>query len=111
MGAIRIALDLGECACIAVCACILGPRAQEFVEMFAIDHANKAVLDRDIDLPPCGRDHARGIHLGHDLFVGDEEIFYQTRWNRPAAGFDPSVTVDKSDLVTGPCEVFCSGGP
>ncbi len=53
MGALCIAFDL----CVGACES-LGPRSgsavtHEFIEIFPIHHANKAVFNRDIHFSPC----------------------------------------------------------
>jgi hypothetical protein len=75
----------------------VGADPQEFVEMFAIDHANVTVFDRNIDVALRGRNHARGVDAGNDLAVRNVEILDQPRGDRATAGFDPPIAVNERD--------------
>ena len=75
-------------------------RAQKRVEILAVDHADIAVLDRDIDLTPGRRDHARGVHLRQQLIFGDVEVLHQRRRDRAATGLDAPFPVQKRHTVT-----------
>ena len=83
--------------------------AQERIEILAVDHADEPVLDRDIDLPPGGGDHPRGVNLGQKLRVTDVEVFHQARRNRAATGLDPPLPVKQHDGMTGPCKILGGG--
>ena len=74
MGAFGVPLDPLEGAGVAVRPCLVGALAEELVEVLTVDHADEAVLDRDVDLAAGGRDHAGGVDLGDDLIVGDLEV-------------------------------------
>jgi hypothetical protein len=113
MGAVLVALDAQVGAGEAFRPGLLRADAQELVEMLPVDHADEAVLDRDVDAPPGGGDHARGGDLGDELIFGDVEIADQARRDRAAAGLDPARAVDQRHLVPRPGEVFgsgCTGG-
>src|SRR6056297_3053984 len=104
-----VAVDPYECACEPYGPGRFGTGAQEGVEILAIDHADKAVLDGNVHVPPGGRDHARGVHLGDQLLFADVEILHQARGNGAATGLDPALTVQKRHAVPGPGKVFGGG--
>ena len=75
--------------------------AQEGVEVLAVDHADEAVVDRDVDVARGGRDHAGAGDPGDDLVVGDGEVGDQPRRDRAAAGLDAAGPVEQRHRVAG----------
>ena len=73
-------------------------RWQERVKILAVDHADKAVLDRDIDAAPGGRDHARRGDFGQQLLWSECRNPHQAGRDRAAAGFDPPFAVQQRNL-------------
>lgn len=87
-----------------------GPLAQPFVELLAVDHADEAALDGDVDLDRLGRDHARGRGAGDEEVVGDGEVLDGTRRNRAATGLDPPGAVQQQHAAALAREVIgCRG--
>ena len=91
----------------------LRPRAQPLIELVAIDHAHKAVFNRNIDLFVGGRDHARAPRLGHQQVVRDLEVFDQARRNRAAAWLGAALAIQQQHRAALLRQVIgsgCAGG-
>ena len=74
MGACRITLDPQIGAGEAFGPVAHRAQAQEFIEMLAVDHTDKAVLNGDVHRPSRGRDHSCDVDLCHDLAGGNVEV-------------------------------------
>ena len=97
----------------ALCAIGLGPRAQPLVKLVAVDHADKAVFNGDINFFVRGRNHARTTRLGHQQVVRDLEVFDQARRDRAAAGLGAALAVQQQHRAAFLRQVIgsgCAGG-
>ena len=91
----------------------LRPRAQPLVELVAVDHADKAIFNRNIDFFIRGRNHARATRLGHQQMVGDLKVFDQARRNGAAAGLGAALAVQQQHGAAFLRQVIgsgCAGG-
>ncbi len=86
-----------------------GAVAQILVELVAVHHADKAVVDGNIDLVVGGRDHAGTTHLGHQQVVGDVEVLDQARRDRAAAGFGAALAVEQQHAPALAHQIVCGG--
>ena len=87
------------------CAC-----AQPLVEDVAVDHADEAALDRDVDHRAGGRHHPRGGCARNQQRVGDRVVADQPRRNRATAGLDAPGAVEQQNLAALPGQGFgCRG--
>ena len=78
-----------------------GTRAQPFVELVAVDHADETAVDRHRHRLAGWRDHPCRSHLGLQQMIGNGEIADQPRGNRAAARFDPSGAIEQQHMPPG----------
>ena len=91
----------------------LRPRAQPLIEFVTVDHAHKAVFNRNIHFFVRGRNHARTTRFGHQQVIRDMEVFDQARRNRAAAGLGAALPVQQQHRAALLRQVIgsgCSGG-
>jgi hypothetical protein len=72
-----------------------GALAQPFIELVAVDHADEAAFDRDVDLLVGRRHHARRLRPRHQQRIGDGEVLDQARRDRAAAGLGAAGAVEQ----------------
>ena len=87
-----------------------GAIAQILVELVAVHHAHKAIVDGDVDLVVGGRNHAGATHLGHQQVIGDVKVLDQARRYRTATGFGAALTVQQQNTPALTHQIVCSGG-
>ncbi len=88
-----------------------GAVAQEGVEMLAVDHADKAVVDGDVYMARRRRDHASTGDPRDDLLVGDREVGDQPRRDRAAAGLDAPGPVKQRHPAARARQIGCRRRP
>ena len=108
--AVGIVFDALEAAAGACCAMGHGALAQPLVEVFAVDHADAAAFDRDVDLFVARRDHARRMGAGDQHRFGNREVCDQPRRDRTAAGFDAPCPIEQQHAMAGAGQVIGGGG-
>ena len=82
-----------------------GPLAQPLVEHLAVDHADEAALDRDVDPARARRHHPGRGHARDQEAVGDREVADEPRRDGAAAGLDPPRPVEQQHRPAAPGEV------
>ena len=82
-----------------------GALAQPFVELVAIDHADKAVFDRDVHPHVLGRDHTRGSGMRHEQLIRNGEIFDEPWWYGAPTWLGAACPIEQQHRATGPCEI------
>ncbi len=75
-----------------------GALPQPFIEHIAIDHTDKATIDRHIYLFVRWRYHARGVDAGDQQMIGNLEIADQPRRNSAAARLDAPGAIKQQHL-------------
>ena len=104
--AVRLAADVRESAGATLGTGAGRALAQPFVEFVAVDHADKAVVDRNVDPVVGRRDHAGAFGLGHQQLIGDVEVANQARRDGAAARLDAAGAVEQQHAVAAPCQLL-----
>jgi hypothetical protein len=86
------------------------PLPKVFVELAPIHHANKAIVDVDVDLLTAGGNHPCATNFGHEQVIWNLEVTNQSGWNGAATGLDPAGSVDQGHRPPGQGQLFCGDG-
>ena len=97
-------------AALAHCAMAGGALAQPLVKGVAVDHAHKAIFNRDVDAVVAGRNHARAACTCHQQVVWDFKVFDQARGNGAAAWLDASAAIEQEHAPALLGQIVCRGG-
>ena len=87
--------------------CGLGAETQKFIKMFPVYHPNISIFYWNIDRTSCWRYHTRCTDPRNQLFVRDYKIGNKSWWNSPTAGFNPPVSIQKSNFMPASREILC----
>ena len=87
----------------------LGPDAEPFVEMLAVDHADEAIADRHVGGAMRGRVDAGRASLGDEKRVGNFEVLDQSGRNCAATRLDPAASVEQEDFSAAPGKIVGGG--
>ncbi len=102
---VSVARDLLESAGEPGRARSLRARAEPFVELAPVHHADEAAFDRHVDGLASWRNHCRKIDAGFEEMARNCEIPDQAGRDCAAAGLDSPRSVDEGDLATATREI------
>ena len=109
--AIRVARDFGEGAAHAGGTVRTGTFTQPLVKAVTVDHAHKAVFNRDVNFVVARGNHARATCFGNQQMVWNFKVFDQTRWNGTTTWFGAALTVQQQHLPTTQRQIIGRCGP
>ena len=109
-GAVGVARDALKAADAALRTTAGRALAQPLVERIAIDHADEAVVDRDVDARVLRRNHPGGGGTRHQQGIRNREVLDQARRNGAAAGLGAAGPVEQQHRAALARQVVRCGG-
>ena len=66
---------------------------QKFIKVDPVDHAHKTIVDVNVDLVVCRRNHAGAIDFGHQQMVWNFKVFDQSGRYGATTRLGPALSV------------------